>query len=336
VYQVVVCPALRYRSKRRAKFQAGGFFVLNGSPNLKKDLRSIRENSEPEIHERVDLRAWTALGVGGLADLLIRCRSADGLQRALDVLATHGQTWLVLGAGSRLVPPDRGLRVPVLNLSGGLGLWELDLDGAVAGGGANLAQLCRAAERTGLSGTEDLVDTGSSVGGAVQAAATGSRPLASLLDWVELAGPGRPIDRVLLTDRRGSRSEIDIELGRRVVVRARLQLAGDGTSSMASSITKRRRQREQRPPRSAEPLFLDPVEGNAEAYLTHSDCLELTVGGARLSRQRPNRIYTAKTAGGNDVLELARMIRDRVSDRENVELEPAIQFVDEDGRGIDL
>jgi len=30
------------------------------------------------------------------------------------------------------------------------------------------------------------------------------------------------------------------------------------------------------------------------------------------------------------------MIRDRVSDRENVELEPAIQFVDEDGRGIDL
>jgi hypothetical protein len=30
------------------------FFVLNTSPNLKKDLRSIRENSEPEIHERVD------------------------------------------------------------------------------------------------------------------------------------------------------------------------------------------------------------------------------------------------------------------------------------------
>jgi len=26
VYQVVVCPALRLISKRRAKFQAGGFF----------------------------------------------------------------------------------------------------------------------------------------------------------------------------------------------------------------------------------------------------------------------------------------------------------------------
>jgi len=310
--------------------------VLNGSPNLKKDLRSIRENGEPEIHERVDLRAWTALGIGGLADLLIRCRSADGLQRALDVLATHGQRWLVLGAGSRLVPPDRGLRVPVLNLSGGLGLWELDLDGAVAGGGANLAQLCRAAERTGLSGTENLLDTGSSVGGAVHAATKGDMNLAPVLDWVELARPGRPIERVQLPDRRGRRAEINLDLGRSLVVRARLQLVSDQTSSASIQSVLRRRQREQRPPRSANPLFLNPADGKAEAYLTNANCVELKVGGARLSSQRPNRIYTAKTARSSDVLELTRRIRDRVLEREQIDLEPAVRFVDEDGEGIDL
>ena len=310
--------------------------MLNGSPNLKMDLRSIRENGEPEIHERVDLRAWTALGVGGLADLLIRCRSADGLQRALDVLATHGQTWLVLGSGSRLVPPDRGLRVPVLNLSGGLGLWELDLDGAVAGGGANLAQLCRAAERTGLSGTENLMDTGSSVGGAVHAATKGNLRLAPVLDWVELARPGRPIERIQLPDRRGRRKEIEIDLGRCVVVRARLQLVSDRTPAASAQIALRRRQREQRPPRSADPLFFDPVEGKAEAFLTNANCVDLKVGGVRLSSQRPNRICTSKTARASDVLELTRRIRDRVLERENIDLEAAIQFVDEDGRRTDL
>ena len=310
--------------------------MLNGSPNLKKDLRSIRENGEPEIHERVDLRAWTALGVGGLADLLIRCRSADGLQRALDVLATHGQRWLVLGAGSRLVPPDRGLRVPVLNLSGGLGLWELDLDGAVAGGGANLAQLCRAAERTGLSGTENLLDTGSSVGGAVDAATKGDMNLAPVLYWVELARPGQPIERIQLPDRRGSRAEINLDLVRSVVVRARLQLVGDRTSSASIQSVLRRRKREQRPPRSANPLFLNPIDGKAEAYLTNANCVELKVGGARLSSQRPNRIYTAKTARTSDVLELTRRVRDRVLEREKIDLEPAIRFVDEDGEGIEL
>ena len=120
------------------------------------------------------------------------CRSADGLQRALDVLATHGHGWLVLGAGSRLVPSDRGLRVPVLNLSGNLGLWELDLDGAVAGGGANVAQVCRAAARTGMSGIDHLMGTGSSVGGAVQASSHGHLQLAGVLDWVDV---GRPADR---------------------------------------------------------------------------------------------------------------------------------------------
>jgi UDP-N-acetylenolpyruvoylglucosamine reductase len=300
------------------------------------DLRGIRENGEPEIHERVDLRAWTALGVGGQADLLIRCRSADGLQRALDVFATHGQMWMVLGAGSRLVPPDRGLRVPVLNLSGGLGLWELDLDGAVAGGGANLAQLCRAAERTGLSGTENLVDTGSSVGGAVHAATRGDLRLAPVLDWVDLAQPGRPIKRIQLPERRGRRTAIDIDLDRQVVVRARLQLVSDRTSAAAAQSAQLRRQQNQRSPRSADPLFIDPEGGKAEAFLTNADCVELRVGGARLSSRRPNRICTSKTARAIDVLELARMIRDRVLEREKIDLEPAIRFVDEDGRKIDL
>ena len=310
--------------------------MLNGSPNLKKDLRSIRENGEPEIHERVDLRAWTALGVGGLADLLIRCRSADGLQRALDVLATHGQRWLVLGAGSRLVPPDRGLRVPVLNLSGGLGLWELDLDGAVAGGGANLAQLCRAAQRTGLSGIDDLFFTGSSVGGAVQAATRGDMNLAPVLDWVELARPGGAVERVQLPDRRGHRAAINLDLGRSVVVRARLQLVSDRTPSLSAQSAWRRSQKEQRPPRSADPLFIDPIDGKAEAFLTNANCVELKVGGARLSSQRPNRIYTSKTARTSDILELTRRIRERVLEREEVVLEPAIRFVDEDGEGIGL
>jgi UDP-N-acetylenolpyruvoylglucosamine reductase len=83
-------------------------------------------------------------------------------------------------------------------------------------------------------------------------------------------------------------------------------------------------------------LFIDPVDGRAEAYLTNANCVELKVGGARLSSQRPNRICTSKTVRASDVLELTRRIRDRVLEREKIDLEPAIRFVDEDGRRIDL
>lgn len=310
--------------------------MQNGSPNFKMDLRSVRENGEPEIHERVDLRAWTALGVGGLADLLIRCRSADGLQRALDVLATHGQNWLVLGAGSRLVPSDRGLRVPVLNLSGNLGLWELDLDGAVAGGGANLAQVCRAAARTGLSGIERFLDAGSSVGGAVHAATHGQLQLAGILDWVDLARPGRPAERIQLGKPSSGSSGVGFDLDRRVVVRARLQLMGDNVPSSPLKTAVRGKQRVQRQPRSATPLFVDPEGARAEPLLNDSDCLNLSVRGARMSRQQANRICVSKSARAADVLELTRMVKDRVAQRTGIDLEPAICFVDEDGGEVDL
>lgn len=312
------------------------FLVLNGSPKLKSDLRSVRENGEPEIHERVDLRAWTNLGVGGIADLLVRCRSADGLQRALDVFATHGQSWLALGAGSRLVPPDRGLRVPILNLSGNLGLWELDLDGAVAGGGASLAQVCRAAARTGLSGAESLAGTSSSVGGAIQATATARGALDGWVDWIELARPGGPLERVQVGDRRTRLADLDLDLERKVVLRSRLQLVGERDKGSRGMSGSQDRHRLQRQPRSAEPYFVDPPGTRAQVVLREAHCHDLMVGGARISRSSDNRICTSRTARSADVLELTRMVRDQVAARAGLVIVPTLCFVDEDGRTLEL
>jgi UDP-N-acetylenolpyruvoylglucosamine reductase len=83
-------------------------------------------------------------------------------------------------------------------------------------------------------------------------------------------------------------------------------------------------------------VFIDPADGRAETFLTNANCVELKVGGARLSSQFPNRVCTSKTARSADVLELARRIRDRVLERETTDLKPALRFVDEDGRRIDL
>jgi len=337
VYQVVVCPAASLTSKRRARFHKGGFvFVQDDLPSLKTHLRRLREGGEPEVHERVDLRAWTALGVGGLADLLIRCRSADGLQRAIDLLATHGLPWLVLGAGSRLVPPDEGLKVPVLNLSGNLGLWELDLDGAVAGGGANLAQVCRAAARTGLPGMETLMATASSVGGAVHATDRGHLPLGGMLDWVDLARPGAPVERVHpRSDTKGSPGD-GLDLARHVIVRARLQLAGIGTAAFPARVEGIGRARLHRLPRSTSPFFIGPPGSRAETVLAEAGCVGMSVGGARVSTKYPNRISSSRAARSADIIQLTREVQLAAAERTGVVLEPALCFVDEHGAAVDL
>lgn len=303
--------------------------------SLKKDLRSLQQGGEPEIHERVDLRAWTALGVGGTADLLIRCRSADGLQRALDLLATHGRHWLVLGSGSRLVPSDGGLRVPVLNLSGSLGLWELELEGAVAGGGAMMAQVCRAAARTGLPGTQPLAAASSTVGGVIQASGRGDFPLDGVLDWVEVARPGAQVERLrLATWSVEPAPHPRLDLRRRVIVRARLHLAADGRPGLhrrrgdGGGLPPRR-------PRTTAPVFVGSEGVRAETVLADAGCLGLTVGGASLASDAVNRVSTAKNVRAVEVLDLVRLARDRAAARTGIVLRPALCFVDENGESID-
>jgi len=303
--------------------------------SLKSDLRSLQEGGEPEIHERVDLRAWTALGVGGQADLLIRCRSADGLQRALDLLTAYGREWLVVGSGSRLVPPDYGLRVPILNLSGNLGLWELDVDGAVASSGANLAQVCRAAARSGLGGFGALMAASGTVGGAVHSAHRGHFPLAGVLEWADLARPGAPVERVRPTVSVGHGRGLTLNLERRVILRARLKLSKDSLSSLRIRLNDEGLKRWQRQPRMAGPVFVGPDGVRAEALLAKTGCLGLVVGSARLSEGSPNRIRTGRSARAGDVVELIQTARQKVLDRAGVRLESALSFVDERGRALE-
>jgi UDP-N-acetylmuramate dehydrogenase len=303
---------------------------------LRTDLRALQQGGDPEIHERVDLRAWTALGVGGSADLLIRCRSADGLQRALDLLATHGQRWLVLGSGSRLVPPDRGLRVPLLNLSGNMGLWELDLEGAVAGGGANMAQVCRAAARTGLPAMAEATRVSGTVGGAVDASLRGYCPFEDLLLWAEVAGPGRPIERLHLDRRRSKGTLHGRDLRRRVVVRARLHLADGAATARTHRLGRGPKPAVIRQPRCAWPFLVTPDGNSAESLLAETARGGLSVGGAQLSTDFPNQVCTSKTARAADVIELARTARERVLKTAGIVLRPAMRFVDEEGEDIEL
>ncbi len=303
--------------------------------SLKTDLRSLQEGGEPEIHERVDLRAWTALGVGGLADLLIRCRSADGLRRALDLLATYGLGWVVVGSGSRLVPSDYGLRVPVLNLSGNLSLWELDVAGAVAWSGANLAQVCRAATRSGLGGFDALTVASGTVGGAIQAAQRGHFPLGRVLEWTDVARPGRAVERIRQPWGDGAERGLTLDLARHVILRARLRFLEDGPGELRIRLDEDGVGNWQRQPRTAGPVFIGPEGVRAGVVLAESGCLGMSAGGARLSESPPNRICTSRSARAADVLELTQSARERVKERVGVDLETALCFIDEHGHRID-
>ncbi|NOZ93808.1 MAG: UDP-N-acetylmuramate dehydrogenase [Acidobacteria bacterium] len=306
---------------------------------LHETLRTLQKETAVEVHERVDLSSWSSLRLGGMADLLIRCNSEDAVATVLAITRRMGVSYFVLGAGTNVVFPDAGLRLPVLTLGGALASWEIDLDGVVAGASANLTQVCRAVARAGLSGMEGLFGIPGSIGGAVvmNAGAYGVEVF-DILEWVEVVPPGgRPVVIPASAIEHGYRTS---ELRQRedVVTRARFSLAPGELSAILARVREVNLQRRAKLPSkpSAGSIFRNPPGEHAGRLLDEAGCKGMRVGGAHVSRTHANVITVDRGATAADVMELARIMRGRVKDRFGVVLEPEVLFLDEMGGRVHL
>ncbi len=288
--------------------------------SLRARLRDLRAAGTVDFYERVDLATWTALRVGGLAELLVRCRTIEGACEVLDLLSSHGLRWLAMGSGSRLVPSDQVLRVPVLTLGGGLADWRLDGEMVVAGGGTGLAQLARSIASAGLSGSPRLFGTTGSVGGAVEEALGLGATELGVGEWVEVVRPGRAPERWRELGAGGLES-----LHRTVVTQVRVKLSEPPTPVV--------------PPahvavRAVAPAFVATAGRPVAELLAAAGCAGLYVGGARMDPADPNCLRTTRSASARDVRTLVAEVRERVQSRTGAQLRSRLRFVDEWGTDL--
>lgn len=306
---------------------------------VKRGLRPLGTSSSVELVERVDLAAWTTLRVGGAADLLIRCLSTEGVVNAVELLMEERTDWVVLGAGSNIVLPDEGLRVPVLTLGGELAGWEVDVDGVVAGAGANLTQVVRAAIRSGLDGLVELFGIPGSVGGGlVMNAGAYGVEIHDRVEWIEAVRPGEGVHWLQSGDVDHGYRWSALGEGRWVVTRARLRLEPGNLGEMNERLRRINQARKRKIPSgfSAGSVFKNPEGDAAGRLLEVAGCKGLTIGRARVSDEHANVILTARGARAADIFSLAREMRRRVLEASGVELEPEVRFLDSRGRGVEL
>ncbi len=131
--------------------------------------------------ERVLLKDYTTLGVGGPAELWT-VETPEDLRRATEA------PYRVLGNGSNLLVMDEGVPERVIRLGGVFA--QYDLRGWV-GAGALLPLLVKEAAEAGLSGLEPLLGIPAQVGGAVKMnAGTRFGEMAQALEAVEIYHDG--------------------------------------------------------------------------------------------------------------------------------------------------
>lgn len=277
------------------------------------EFAEILKRNEP-------LAPYTRLRLGGPAEYLAEPRNRDELSKLIRICTASGIPLRLLGNGCNVLVREEGVPGVVVRLSAPeFGSIVIDDNRVRAGAGASLAAVISHTAREGLSGLETLVGIPGTIGGAISHG-TGDRlgELRQLLTEVEIvdaegefetrqAGEWEP------SDRSGA-----------FIVSVTLRLERDSTDDIVRRMRKAWISRKSKQPLSFQPsikAFRNPRGRSAASLIEQAEMAGVRVGGAQVSERNPNYILIYPGATCRDVLRLLDLVRTRVAERSQVELQ---------------
>jgi UDP-N-acetylenolpyruvoylglucosamine reductase len=285
------------------------------------------------------LARLTTIRTGGPAELFARPGSIEELERVLAWARLERLEVGVVGSGSNLLVADAGVRGLVLKLDKELSTIELDGTRIRCGGGARLPSVSARAAQAGLAGIEFGVNIPGTVGGAVRMNANAyGGELASVLEWVDVAGPDgterRTPDQLGFSYRRSGLAPGE------VVARASFGLREAASVEVKATLADMRARRKAAQPSGIKTFgstFKNPDDPRAAGrtagqLLDEAGCRGLRVGGAGFSAKHANFIENHGDASTADVIAVMAEGRRRVLEQFDIALEPEVQTLG----GVDL
>jgi UDP-N-acetylmuramate dehydrogenase len=306
------------------------------APPIADRLTALHEKLGPAARATEPLARHTSIRIGGPADLFFVARSPDELRRAVEGAHCLGVPWRVIGSGSNLLVADGGVKGLVVKATSPGAQVRIFQEGDMAlveaDAGAILAAVGKQAALRGFAGLEWAVNVPGTVGASVvnNSGAFGSS-VSEHLVRAALFVPGegtRTIDATALeyayrasTLKRGSLVGVVLTATFRVVTGDRDQLRTRIAEIQAT------RRATQPAGYSLGSTFTNPPEGAAGRLIERAGLKGHRVGNAEVSEVHANFIVNRGRATAQHVIDLMRHVQDVIWHKEQVWLEPEVQFV---------
>ncbi|MCA1959593.1 MAG: UDP-N-acetylmuramate dehydrogenase [Desulfomonile sp.] len=300
-------------------------------------IAEIRAIIKGRVIAKPPLSHYTSFRIGGPADVLAEPESAHELAVLIRRLHELNVPHVLLGSGTNVLFQDAGFRGVVIRTVAMKGL-TIERNGAdhvriTAAAGAPLPLVVGRAARDGLTGIEALCGIPGSFGGAVATnAGTGGVSLGDALVRVRLLD-GRGKELVLETgDIHFSYRSMELPADATVVEGTVRLVRGDRASvrkALSAAMERRRATQPWRQP-SAGCVFKNPSPDNpAGAIIDRLGLKGMSVGDAVVSEVHANFIVNRGSATASDVLALVELIRRRVKDAHDINLELEVRVIGE-------
>ena len=283
------------------------------------------------IREEELLSKHTSFRIGGPAELMVFPRQTEELRQILLAAKEFCVRPKVLGSGTNVLAPDEGLRgLVIVTRDTFMGLELTAPTKICAMSGMSMAQTAMFAARNGLSGLEFAHGIPGSIGGGVymNAGAYGGeiKDVALRTEYMNLDGKREWIE--------GEKQEFSyrnsiFQKKEGIILRTEFELVPGEEQEIRSRIrelNERRRASQPLELPSAGSTFKRPKTGYAAALIEQAGLKGMRVGGAAVSEKHAGFVVNLGGATAKDVLELVRLVKQRVLEHSGAELEPEVRL----------
>jgi UDP-N-acetylmuramate dehydrogenase len=291
-------------------------------------VEKVREFFKGNISISEPLSRFTTFRIGGPADYYLEPKDRADLVNLIKYLKEINYPYIIIGNGSNVLISDEGIRGAAINLEYGFTKIVVNKNKVYAEAGIRLSKFVDVCIEHSLVGVENLAGIPGTLGGAIlmNAGAYGGEisdhiKIVEVLDGIEI--------RYLKKEQCGFEYRKS-NLERKIIISAEFELpSGDKEQARQRRkelLLKRNASQPVELP-NAGSIFKNPKNDYAARLIEQAGLKGLTIGGAKVSEKHANFIVNFNNASANDVIELMKIIQEKVYEKFGVILEPEIKML---------
>ncbi len=296
---------------------------------FQQKVSALLQNIEHRFEE--PLSKHTSFKIGGGAEVMVFPKTAQELAEVLKIADLLAVQPVILGAGTNILAPDKGIRGMVICLKDCLdGMEQLNETTIRVMAGVTMTRAALFAANLGLSGLEFAHGIPGTVGGGVymNAGAYGGE-ICQVCTQVAVMDHKGNITVKTNAEMEFSYRHSFLEENPGIVVYADFQLQKapiDEIKGKMQELMNKRKTSQPLDMPSAGSAFKRPVGGYAAALIDEAGLKGFGVGGAQVSTKHAGFVVNAGNATAQDVLNLLQQVSDQVYDRTGIRLEPEVRI----------
>ena len=282
-------------------------------------------NEFGELLENVSLKNYNTYGIDTTCDYLIKVSSIDNLVELLKYLKKNKTEYFILGGGSNIILPDTNFKGVIISMER-LNNVSINENEVIAECGVRLTHLCKLTVDNSLSGFEYLSLIPGTLGGAlVGNAGSFEHDIYECLNYIEVIRNGKIIKLKKKEIEYGYRyTSFKDEKNKDILVRASFTLKYDDINVLKEIIEEVRIKKISTQPleyRSAGSVFKNGDVYAAGKLIDDLNLKKYSVGDAEVSEKHANFIINKGNAKSKDIIKLIDVIKKKVYNKYNIELE---------------